>query len=122
MCSCLLKILQQEVSNNLVDSNHPTLSRPTHYNPSIHTDGSDYFGLAQELTILPQQTELCTPIIIINDQVVEGLELFSVSLETSDPDHNLNITEANVTIQDDNDGMYISVDRYALVLRIHFVA
>lgn len=68
-------------------------------------DGSDYFGLVQELAVVPQGPQPCTQITIINDQAVESPESLSVCLESFDPDVIIGlIGNANVTILDDSDG------------------
>ncbi len=65
-----------------------------------YADGSDYIGSTQELTI---EVELCAQFTIVDDQIVESSELFSIFLQTSDPDVTLSNENANVTILDDAD-------------------
>ncbi len=69
----------------------------------VHTDGTDYTGLSEVVSVLPQG-RACTEITVFNDQVVENAELFLVTLETADPYVILSTANASVTLLDD-DGM-----------------
>ena len=70
----------------------------------------DYVSLGTSLTFLPGETvgssPACVRITILNDDIVENEEMFSVILSSSSIIQPINITSINVTIyEDSSDGI-----------------
>ena len=70
--------------------------------------GSDYTDISVSLTFLPGSVpgvQECTQIEIIDDQLVESNEAFTISLSSTDTEINLAPGNGSVTILD-NDGTF----------------
>ena len=68
------------------------------------TANVDYVPVDEELTIFPgQEPQTCTNITIITDSVLESNETFHVSVITDLPSVKIGVSEALITIID-NDG------------------
>ena len=74
--------------------------------PIVAASG-DFFGISdRELTFQSAAVEQCTQIGIEDDTILENNETFSVQLSTLDPDVNLTLSTATVTIEDDDSELY----------------
>ena len=73
---------------------------------SIDPDSQDFQLPSVPTTLVLQsgQSQVCTPVSIINDAIVEGLESFTLELSTSDPavDNNFRMTALLNIIDDDS--------------------
>lgn len=64
---------------------------------------TDFISTSDDLLFLPiGPTESCVQIVLLEDSIVENDEVFSVVLESTDPDVVLSPTSARVTIVDDD--------------------
>ena len=93
----------------------------------IHLAGGDDFSL-DEVTIVvtPPDLNECSPVAVVNDNVREGEETFSVTLSTLDEAVDLRSSTAVVRIQD-NDGnvawntySYMCIVAHSVNMLTHF--
>ena len=66
------------------------------------TEGVDYEGLHVALYLHGTATTACVNVIILEDEILEGLESFFVVLSTTDPAVNIMESNTEVVIQDNN--------------------
>ena len=89
---------------------------------SIDPDSPDFQLPSVPITLVLQsgQSQVCTPVSIINDAIVEDLESFTLELSTSDPavDNNFRMTALLSIIDDDSKLIvcYFFVIIYRLVI------
>lgn len=69
--------------------------------------GGDYSSINEELIISPVQDPVqCIEATIVDDDIVESNEVFSISLMTNQPGVNFESDEATVTIIDNEGRLY----------------
>lgn len=76
----------------------------------------DYIPLLEELTFTVGAMRVCTTLSVIEDDLVEGNEFFTVSITTTDAGLGA-ITSTRVTIED-NDGKLMTVCLHSVTLAL----
>ena len=94
-CACTSKITYSNADNIFIFSLKTNIGTAS---------GSDFRAIAKEdITFNAQESKKTVSISLINDQVIEGNENFTVTLETTQPRVVFSRSQTTVTIQD-NDG------------------
>ena len=68
--------------------------------PPLYLAPDDYANISQAVTFSSAPSQMCVPVSISDDGLVEEDEFFTVSLESTDPDVNITQPSANFTIID----------------------
>ncbi len=69
---------------------------------SSYTAGADYTAVNSDLTFSEAVSRVCRNVSTEEDDILEGDEEFLLDLTTSDPDVVVSVSEATVTITDDD--------------------
>lgn len=73
---------------------------------ALLTAGDDYSSINEVLVISPTQDPVqCIEVTIVDDDIVESSEAFSISLTTNQPGVNFESDETTVTIMDNDGGL-----------------
>ena len=73
----------------------------------IYTEDSDYQPSEQTVVFRPPSVEECFSVAIINDNIHEGLETFSVSLSSPDGRITVSVPSIEVSIGDDDSKLHM---------------
>ena len=104
--STLAFIKQKEKRSKVT---HPTIAQPFNSVPSFPSVGSDYIPLSDDVVLNEVTTEASVNITIVDDEIPEGEEFFTVSLfATIEADVNIVYSppRATVVIEDDESSQF----------------